>query len=204
MGKTDILSQALQKKNQDIVNAIKLISVTKKKKHQIDIPDMNALYKSTCYRPRRQDNHITIEHYYRVDLFIGTVDKQLQELDNRFNDHAIDLLTLRSSLLPKKDNEMLDIDNVCLLVEKYYPTDFTEQEMDHFIYQLDLFRIEMPNNPKLNVSTITQLCTNLVETNKCQSYYLVYRLIRLILTLPVSTATIERGFSAMKIFKNRL
>ena len=35
-------------------------------------------------------------------------------------------------------------------------------------------------------------------------YDLVERVCRLLLTLPVSTATTERGFSAMKIFKNRL
>ncbi|KAJ0725791.1 putative HAT dimerization domain, ribonuclease H-like superfamily [Helianthus annuus] len=35
-------------------------------------------------------------------------------------------------------------------------------------------------------------------------YKLVERVCRLILTLPVSTATTERGFSAMKIFMNRL
>jgi hypothetical protein len=35
-------------------------------------------------------------------------------------------------------------------------------------------------------------------------YDLVERVCRLLLTLPVLTATTERGISAMKIFKNRL
>ncbi|PWA66965.1 Chloramphenicol acetyltransferase-like domain-containing protein [Artemisia annua] len=39
---------------------------------------------------------------------------------------------------------------------------------------------------------------------KRKTYYLFDRLIRLILTLPVSTATTERAFSAMKVCKNRL
>jgi hypothetical protein len=33
---------------------------------------------------------------------------------------------------------------------------------------------------------------------------MVYRLLKLVLTLPVSTATTERAFSAMKIVKTRL
>ncbi|XP_071740404.1 uncharacterized protein [Rutidosis leptorrhynchoides] len=226
MRRADILSQALQKKTQDIVNAIRLVSTTKRslnefrndgwdslfekvtlfsEKHHIDIPDMKALYKSTRYRPRRQDNQVTVEHYYRVDLFICTVDKQLQELDSRFNEQAMELLTLGSLLLPTKDMELFDIDKICLLVEKYYPTDFTEQEINMLRYRLELFRIELIENPKFkDVSTIAQLCTSLVETNKCDPYYLIDRLIRLILTLPVSTATTERGFSVMKIFKNRI
>lgn len=35
-------------------------------------------------------------------------------------------------------------------------------------------------------------------------YHLIDRLIRLVLTLPVSTATTERTFSAMKLVKSRL
>jgi hypothetical protein len=44
----------------------------------------------------------------------------------------------------------------------------------------------------------------LIEVGKSDTYYLIDRLIRLVLTLPVSTATTERAFSAMKIVKTRL
>lgn len=44
----------------------------------------------------------------------------------------------------------------------------------------------------------------MVETGKSKTYYLIDRLIRLVWTLPVSTATTERAFSAMKIVKTRL
>ena len=37
-----------------------------------------------------------------------------------------------------------------------------------------------------------------------QHYNLIDRLIRLVLTLPVSTATVERSFSAMKLIKTAL
>ncbi|CAL9019982.1 unnamed protein product [Prunus brigantina] len=39
---------------------------------------------------------------------------------------------------------------------------------------------------------------------RSQRYYLIDRLIRLVLTLPVSTATTERAFSAMKLVKTAL
>ena len=61
------------------------------------------------------------------------------------------------------------------------------------------------NHPKLkNMSSITDLYQGLVETEKSIIYPLVDRLIRLILTLSVSTTTTERAFSAMKIVKTRL
>ena len=53
-------------------------------------------------------------------------------------------------------------------------------------------------------STIARLCEILVETEKHETYHLVDRLICLILTLSVSTATTEMAFSAMMICKNRL
>ena len=43
-----------------------------------------------------------------------------------------------------------------------------------------------------------------METNKSEVYYLINRLIRLILTLLVSTVTIERAFLVMKVVKNDL
>ena len=44
----------------------------------------------------------------------------------------------------------------------------------------------------------------MATTKKSEVYYLIDRLLRRIMTLPVSTTTTERSFSAMKIIKNRL
>lgn len=54
------------------------------------------------------------------------------------------------------------------------------------------------------MSTISELCRGLVETEKSENYHLVERLIRLVATLPVTTATTERAFSAMKHVKTDL
>jgi len=69
---------------------------------------------------------------------------------------------------------------------------------------LQHYELDVPNHPKLkNMSWIVDLCQRLVETEKSTIYPLIDRLIRLILTLPVSTAITERDFSAMKIVKTR-
>ena len=54
------------------------------------------------------------------------------------------------------------------------------------------------------MSTISELCRGLQISGKSNIYFLIDRLIRLVLTLPVSTATTERVFSAMKLLKIRL
>lgn len=55
-----------------------------------------------------------------------------------------------------------------------------------------------------NLSTIQELCSCLVASGQAETYFLIDRLLRLIMTLPVSTVTTERSFSAMKIIKTKL
>ena len=54
------------------------------------------------------------------------------------------------------------------------------------------------------MSTISELCRGLQISGKSNIYFLIDRLIRLVLTLPVSTATTERAFLTMKLLKTRL
>ena len=61
---------------------------------------------------------------------------------------------------------------------------------------------QLPNFGALK--TFSDLCHWLVKTRKVEVYPLVYRMVSLILTLPVSTATTERSFSTMNIVKTTL
>ena len=61
--------------------------------------------------------------------------------------------------------------------------------------QLEHYELDIPQHQEFqNMSTISELFRGLVETNKSQHYYLIERLIRLILTLSVTTTTTERSF----------
>ena len=54
------------------------------------------------------------------------------------------------------------------------------------------------------MSSLADLTVGLFKTGKAAIYSMVDRLLRLVITLPVSTATTERAFSAMKLIKTRL
>ncbi|KAM6598682.1 hypothetical protein CsatA_018291 [Cannabis sativa] len=70
-------------------------------------------------------------------------------------------------------------------------------QFEHFAHIREL--------PDFNVlATISDLCQWLVKTRKAKIFPIVYKVITLILTLPVSTATTERSFSAMNIVKTTL
>ncbi|PWA69309.1 hypothetical protein CTI12_AA181750 [Artemisia annua] len=97
---------------------------------------------------------------------------------------------LSVTLDPKK---YFNADDICKLVTKYYPLDFTKQERIEF--KLELQHFELDSDPELkNVRSLSALCRGLQKTEKLEMYPLTDRLIRLILTLPVSTATSERAF----------
>jgi hypothetical protein len=55
-----------------------------------------------------------------------------------------------------------------------------------------------------NLQTPAELSQKMVETRKHDHYPMVYRLLKLVLVLPVATATVEGCFLAMKIVKTHL
>jgi hypothetical protein len=98
-----------------------------------------------------------------------------------------------------------DIENVCSLVKRYYPIDFSNQERMQLECQLPHFQLDVCNHPELKgLSSLADLTSRLVKLDKYYSYPMIDNLLRLLLTFPVSTATTERAFSAMNFVKTRL
>ncbi|XP_050125766.1 uncharacterized protein LOC126603046 [Malus sylvestris] len=121
LGVTNDLSQALQKKDQEIVNAMALVKTCKEQlrcmrndenfdllvdkvssfcvEHEIEEPNMDDLYviqgKSLRKAPRKT-NH----HHYKVELFSEVIDFQLTELDDHFTKGNIELLICLACLSP--------------------------------------------------------------------------------------------------------
>ncbi|XP_073153223.1 uncharacterized protein [Henckelia pumila] len=196
MGLTNLLCRSLQEKSLDILSAMDCVSTTKTLlhtlreegfvillsyvkevcvKHDIEIPNMEARYKS------------------------------VEELNNRFNDETVELLKLSCALEPKENFKFLSVDHVYRLAEKLYSLDFDAQDLHHLRLQLNHYKLDVVGHERFhNLSSISELCRRLVETNKSETYNLIDRLIHLVLTLPVSTTTTERAFSAMKLVKTAL
>ena len=65
-------------------------------KHDLSVLDLNAQYFQS--RRRHQQNQIIVEHHYHFDIFNEVIDFQLQELNNKFSAHVMDLFTLSFAL----------------------------------------------------------------------------------------------------------
>ncbi|KAL6534462.1 hypothetical protein OROHE_013387 [Orobanche hederae] len=191
--------EALQRQNQDIFNALRLVASTKlllqKMKDEswndllsvvksfcqvcnINIPDLSSSYRSRGPRARNEQSDHTLEHHYRVDIFYEAINCQLMELYHRFSDSAMEL---------------------------FYPEDFSDHEKTILKMQLQHYDIDVVQHADYKkLTSIAELGQWLVRTRREITFDLIYRVINLLLTLPVSTATTERSFSAMNIVKTRI
>jgi hypothetical protein len=140
-----------------------------------------------------------------VDIFCAAIDFQLQELNRRFSEQVVELLILGLALDPRVARESFRIDDICQLVNKFYPQDFTDIEKEQLEVELHHYEHNIVQDSSFQrFLNIFELCQWLVRTGKSTIYQLVFRVIVLLLTLPVSTTTTERAFSAMNIIKTRI
>jgi hypothetical protein len=95
--------------------------------------------------------------------------------------------------------------NKVLRLAEFYPNDFSQADLLRLALQLDNFIDDMRNDDRFtDLQNLGQLSMKLVETKKSVLYKLVYLLLKLVLLLPVATASVERVFSAMNIVKTYL
>nr|XP_023892112.1 uncharacterized protein LOC112004126 [Quercus suber] len=192
------LCQALQSQSQDILNSMHLVSSTKAliqkfrdngwdglltivisfdEKYCIDVLDMNAHYIARRGQARNQQDNVTNEHHYQVNSALESCEA---------------LKSFKSS-------------DLCLLVKNFYPQDFTDydkQVLKKEIYHFEYSVVQDPEFKKLE--SLSELFQWLVRIGNSEHYKLIYRMVRLVLTLLVSTNTTKRAFSAMKVVKTKL
>ena len=107
-------------------------------------------------------------------------------------------------LNPSDSFVAFDKENLIRLA-KFYPSDFLGTNFLALDSQLHNYIFDMRNNDLfLEFQGVSELAKKLVNTGKHETYPLVYLLVKLVLTIPVTTTTIERSFSTMKYIKNEL
>ncbi|KAL6518995.1 hypothetical protein OROHE_017419 [Orobanche hederae] len=223
-GYTNQLNMALQKREQDIVNAMTFVDVTRGQlqkmrnsgwdalvekissfctKYDIVVLDMDEMY----VRPgksKRGVSQVTNLHHFRVEVFLNVLDHQLQEIDNRFNEVSKELLICMSCFCPDDGFSSFDPKKLVRLAE-FYPNEFSSSDLNYFEYELENFIVDIRNDVRFSrIKNLNDLSMKHVETEKDRLHSKVYLLLKLVLLLPVATASVERTFSAMTFIKNKL
>ncbi|TVU39404.1 hypothetical protein EJB05_12821, partial [Eragrostis curvula] len=159
---TNELSLLLQRKDQNIVEAMSLLVDVKTRlmnfrnegwqplfeeaksfcdAKKIPMPNMNEEV-PRWGRSRLDGNLITLEHHYRVDTFIVALDSIITEMDHRFNEVSSELLVCFSCLDPRDSFSRFDIDKLARLTE-IYDKDFSDDDRSYIRDQLELFLVHV-------------------------------------------------------------
>ncbi|XP_031252128.1 uncharacterized protein LOC116110025 [Pistacia vera] len=168
-GFTNELSQALQKKDQDIVNAMNLVEACKQAlqlmrdngwetllskvysfcaNHDIDVPNMDDKFFIQGRSQRKAQ------------------DMQLEELNNRLNEVNTELLICLACLCPNESFVAFDKQKLIRLAE-LYPDDFSYLELMTLDSQLDVYILDMHSNIKfIGLKGIGDPAKMMVETKK--------------------------------------
>jgi dimeric dUTPase (all-alpha-NTP-PPase superfamily) len=171
-------------------------------KYNISVLDMETAYVNP--KKPRQKTGINKDHHYRVDCFFAVMYLLGREFNDSINEVNSELLVCMSALSPSDLFCRFDKEKLVELA-KIYPDDFNHKDMPTLEHELGLYIDNILHDGKFStLDSISDLAKLMVDTRKHLSYPLVYRLMKLALTLPVATATVERCFSAMKIVKSAL
>ncbi|XP_072094157.1 uncharacterized protein [Arachis hypogaea] len=155
-------------------------------------------------RSRCKAQKISNLHHFQVEIFYQVVDRQLQELNNRFTEVNTELLLCIACLNPRHSFIAFDKERLIQLAQ-FYPLEFFSTQLLALDSQLENFILDVRFDDQFsNLNGIGTLSQKLVETRKNIVYPLVFLLLKLALVLPVATASVERTFSAMNIIKSRL
>ena len=109
-----------------------------------------------------------------------------------------------ASFNPSKGFSVFNVESLVKLAG-FYPHDFDFEEMNQLPFQLNHYISYVSKDEKFtNLKGLAELSMMLVKTDRVHRYELVYRLLKLVLILPVATAGVERVFSSMNYIKIKL
>ncbi|XP_058740458.1 uncharacterized protein LOC131612717 [Vicia villosa] len=223
-GITNELSKILQTKDLNIVLAMELVDDVKARLAILRESGWNDLFSDVqefCFtqsipvpnmdeeipvrgRSRREGRTVTNLHHYRAEIFYVAIDKICVEMDHRFCEGSNFVLDCFSCLDPKNSFSKFDVDKLSRLANIYH-ADFSDDDRGTIREQLETYVHQVKRHASFtSCEDVQSLAMKMVQTEKHLVFPLVYKLIELALILPVSTASVERAFSAMKIIKSNL
>ncbi|XP_008677907.1 uncharacterized protein [Zea mays] len=224
LGYTNDLSVCLQRREQDIIDAISLVNVAKRRmqqlmldgwdqflqritsfcnKYDIQVPAMDGNYKPYGRSSRFVHNQTNDDHFRR-EVYIVVIDQISLELDSRFSEANMELLSCMSALDPSNSFASFDAHKVRKLAD-FYPNDMSSTDLLKLDLQLDNYIDGIREDDIFkDITNLVDLSVKLVETKRHEVFDMVYLILKLVLLLPVATASVERAFSAMSLVKTKL
>uniref|UniRef100_A0A453GKJ6 Uncharacterized protein n=1 Tax=Aegilops tauschii subsp. strangulata TaxID=200361 RepID=A0A453GKJ6_AEGTS len=160
---TNDLSLLLQKKDQNVVQAMSLVTDVRTRlinwrndgwkplledvkafctKNEIPISSMDDTFTKWGKSRKGGRNNVTADHFSRVDTFYVSIDSITTGFGHRFNEVSSELLQNFSCLEPRDSFSRFDVSKLARLTEIYHG-DFSSYDREHIQDHLELFIIHM-------------------------------------------------------------
>ncbi|XP_060585819.1 uncharacterized protein LOC132741624 [Ruditapes philippinarum] len=214
LSSTVALTNLLQKEDNDLLHAVEetkvVVQLLRNERNDADVWD--ALYDKASNiaaefdiqpsRPRRaaRQNHRanpdvhTVSDYWKVTLFYVFLDHLVQEIESRILSNQDRFAA--QYLLPKRLHQ-LQVEMLPAIYAAYAPDiDHTFESFNNEVARWKVRWNIAENRP-------VRLQETLQKTNK-DLYPCIYNILAVLLTMPPTSASCERSFSAMKRIKNYL
>ena len=188
LGKTNELSQCLQRKDQNIVLAVSLIGITLRQlqdirengwdqllkdtndfcvKHNIILPNMDDTIPARGRSRGRGGQMVTYYHRFRYEIFNVLHDQIITELNNRFAERSTQLLRCIDCLDSRNSFANFDEDKLVQLAE-LYAADFSIYEISFVLRnQLETFIADVRADPSfVSCNDLGNLAVKMVQTGR--------------------------------------
>jgi hypothetical protein len=154
---------------------------------------------------RRIDDHWSTEasttgqSRLRASLHFEVIDLLLSALRTRFGPEVMPLLNSTDCLVLPTTDKMSKVETLC----SFYPTDIDNRSLK-VEYRLFCHAMDSVPDSEVDKNCIQSMYQYMVNTGMLALYPNLGLAYKLILTLPVSSCSCERSFSALKFVKNSL
>ena len=141
-------------------------------------------------------DRMDVRDKYKIEYYFIMLDTIIQDIDNRFNTCANEVVRQMSAMCVWKECQSDDTENIQQLATLY------KLDSDVCADQFDLLR----NDPSVekNVTSLAHLVSHMYSHGLHDAYSVIYELASFLLTIPVSSAGCERAFSKLNLVKDEL
>ena len=161
------------------------------------LADTTITVPRTVYQQNLQDNveYENAEQYYHRTLFIPFLDCLVQQLNDRFQGKIKDAIK-GMYLIP---SNLSDVDDKVKHIKRYYSSDLPNEDglIQEIKWWKQFWEKEKAEKPK----TLSATLEHLTQKNIYQMFPNIVRILGIILTTPVTSASVERANSPLRYVK---
>ncbi|XP_025405608.1 52 kDa repressor of the inhibitor of the protein kinase-like, partial [Sipha flava] len=223
------LSKIFQKKNLDLntaANTIKdTLKVLSKCRENVDtefsnifkssedlanIIDVELRMPRSCKQQKNRSNYFTnnVEDYYRISIFIPLLDNVIDDLKTRFSQNTLELFQLSfflpSNFLKLPNGQKEETDKIKSVAKDFQKLLNKNELSSRLVGEYYIWKEKWIREFQNDSSVISNHAIEVLQNCDEDVFPLINKILKLLITLPISNSSSERSFSSLRRLKTWL